>query len=330
MTWANPQWLWLLLLLVPLIGIHIWRRYGNRRPSLTFSDTSKLKNLPGNWRVYGTWIPPVLQWAAVALVILALARPQYQNSTVERSAEGIDIVMVLDISTSMRAEDLKPNRFNAARQVATDFIGKRFSDRIGLVVFARKSFTVVPPTLDYSLLKQLLDDVEMGVIEDGTAIGMGIATAVNRLKESPAESKVIILLTDGQNNSGEIDPVTAADLASTYEIKIYTIGAGTRGTAPYPVQDPIFGKRYQNVKVDIDEEMLTRIADMTDGQYFRATDTDSLQGIYDRIDRLERTEIEEVIYTDYQDLYPRFLLPAFLLLVVSVIGDRILFRTRLA
>ncbi|MDZ7774069.1 MAG: VWA domain-containing protein [Balneolaceae bacterium] len=330
MTWANPQWLWLLLLLVPLIGLHLWRRFRRRRPSLTFSDTSSLKGLPGNWRVYGTWIPPLLQWAAVALVIMGLARPQLQNTTVERNAEGIDIVMSLDISTSMKAEDLKPNRFEAARQVATDFIDKRISDRIGLVVFARKSFTVVPPTLDYSLLKQLLGEVEMGVIEDGTAIGMGIATAVNRLKESQAESKVVILLTDGQNNSGEIDPVTAADLATTYDIKIYTIGAGTRGTAPYPVQDPIFGKRYQNVKVDIDEEMLTQIADMTGGRYFRATDTDSLQQIYNEIDELERTEIEEIIYTDYQDLYPRFLLPAFLLLVAAVVTDKIVFRTRLA
>lgn len=329
MSWANPQWLWLLLLLIPLIGIQIWRRYRNRHPSMTFSDTSKLKNLPGNWRVYGTWIPPVLQWAAVALIILALARPQYQNTTVERNAEGIDIVMVLDISTSMRAEDLKPNRFEAARQVATDFIDKRISDRIGLVAFARQSFTVVPPTLDYSLMKQLLGELQIGVIEDGTAIGMGIATAVNRLKESPAESKVIILLTDGQNNSGEIDPVTAADLATSYEIKIYTIGAGTRGTAPYPRQDPIFGTRYQNVEVNIDEEMLTQIADMTEGRYFRATDTDSLQQIYSEIDQLERTEIEEVIYTDYQDLYPRFLLPAFLLLVVSVVGDKVFFRTHL-
>lgn len=328
MTWANPEWLWLMLLLIPVAGLHIWRRWTKRRPSLTFSETSHLQNLPGTWRVWGTWIPPLLQWIAVALVIMAMARPQLQNTTVERNAEGIDIVMSLDLSSSMKAEDLKPNRFEAARDVAADFIDRRVSDRIGLVVFARKSFTVVPPTLDYDLIKQLLDDLEMDIIEDGTAIGMGIATAVNRLKDSPAESKVLILLTDGQNNSGEIDPVTAADLAVTYGIRIYTIGAGTRGTAPYPVQDAIFGRRYQNVKVDIDEEMLTRIAEMSDGAYFRATDTESLQEIYQRIDELERTEIEEVIYTDYRDLYPRFLLPALLLLVLSVAGDRTLFRTR--
>lgn len=330
MSWANPEWLWLLLLLPLLVGFKVWRRYKNRRPTLTFSDTSKLADLPGNWRSYGVWISPLSRWVAFALIVLAMARPQFKNTTVERNAEGIDIVLALDISTSMKAEDLKPNRFEAAREVAVDFIDKRISDRIGLVVFARKSFTVVPPTLDYRLLKQLLGDVQMGIVEDGTAIGMGIATAVNRLKESEAESKVIILLTDGQNNSGEIDPVTAADLAVTYGIKVYTIGAGTRGTAPYPVQDPIFGKRYQNVKVDIDEEMLTQIADMSNGAYFRATDTERLKEIYNRIDELEKTEIEELIFTDFEDLYPRFLIPAFLLLLFSVVSDKVLFRTELA
>ena len=327
MTWANPYWLWLLTLLPIIIGYHVWRHWQQKRPSLTFSDTSKLRDLPGNWRSYGQWVAPVLKWIAFALIVMAMARPQFVNTTVERDAEGIDIVLALDISTSMKAEDLKPNRFQAARNVAKDFIEKRISDRIGLVVFARKSFTVVPPTLDYRLLKQLLDEVQMGVIEDGTAIGMGIATAVNRLKESEAESKVIILLTDGQNNSGEIDPVTAADLAVTYGIKIYTIGAGTRGTAPYPIQDPIFGKRYQNVRVDIDEDMLTEIANLSDGSYFRATNTEQLQEIYNQIDELEKTKVEEQIFTDYQDLYLRFLIPAFFLLILAVVSDKILFRT---
>jgi len=326
MSWANPQWLWLLLLLIPIIGYQVWKYWNRKNPSLTFSDTSGLSDLSGNWRSYGVFLAPALQVISFVLVVLAIARPQYKNTTVERNAEGIDIVMTLDISTSMKAEDLKPNRLEAAKDVAENFIGKRVSDRIGLVLFARKSFTMVPPTLDYDLLKRLLADVEMGTVEDGTAIGMGIATAVNRLKESEAESKIIILLTDGQNNSGEIDPVTAADLAATYDIKIYTIGAGTRGTAPYPVQDPIFGNRYQNVEVDIDEEMLTQIANMTGGSYFRATDTERLQEIYAQIDELEKTEIEEVIYTDYQDLYPRFLLPGILLLVFSIVSDRLVFR----
>lgn len=326
MSWANPHLLWLLLLLIPVIGYHIWKHRSKKNPSLLFSSTSGLKNLSGNWRSYGVWTAPILQALAFILIVIALARPQYKNTTVERNAEGIDIVLTLDISTSMKAEDLKPNRLEAAKGVAEDFINKRISDRIGLVLFARQSFTMVPPTLDYDLLKRLLEDVEMGVVEDGTAIGMGIATAVNRLKESNAESKVIILLTDGQNNAGEIDPVTAADLAVSYDIKIYTIGAGTRGTAPYPVKDPIFGDRYQNVEVNIDEEMLTQIANMTDGSYFRATNTEKLEDIYNQIDELEKTEIEEVIYTDVQDLYPRFLIPGILLLVLSIISEQFIFR----
>lgn len=326
MSWANPHWLWLLLLLIPVIAYQVWKHLYRKSPSLTFSDTSGLKNLSGNWRSYGIWLAPFLQWIAFALVVVAMARPQYKNTTVERNAEGIDIVFTLDISTSMKAEDLKPNRLEAAKEVAEKFINKRVSDRIGLVLFARKSFTMVPPTLDYKLLKQLLEDVEMGVVEDGTAIGMGIATAVNRLKDSNAKSKVIILLTDGQNNSGEIDPVTAADLAVSHDIKIYTIGAGSRGTAPYPVKDPIFGNRYQNIKVDIDEEMLKKIANLTGGEYFRATDTERLKEIYAQINKLEKTKIEEVIYTDYEDLYPRFLLPGILLLVLSIVSERFVFR----
>lgn len=326
MSWANPEWLWLLLLLIPVIGYHIWKHHRKKSPSLLFSNTSGLKNLSGNWRSYGVWMAPLLQVIAFVLIVIALARPQYKNTTVERNAEGIDIVLTLDISTSMKAEDLKPNRLEAAKSVADDFISKRMSDRIGLVLFARQSFTMVPPTLDYDMLKNLLGDVEMGVVEDGTAIGMGMATAVNRLKDSNAESKVIILLTDGQNNSGEIDPVTAADLALSHDIKVYTIGAGTRGTAPYPVRDPVFGDRYQNIEVNIDEDMLTQIAEMTGGAYFRATDTERLQEIYDQIDELEKTEIEEVVYTDIEDLYPRFLLPGILLLILSVISEQFVFR----
>ena len=327
MSWANPQWFWLLLLLIPIIGYQLWNRRGSHGPSLTFSDTSGLAALSGSWKTYGRYLGPLLQWMAFALIVAAIARPQYKNTTVERNAEGIDIVLTLDISTSMKAEDLKPNRLEAAKNVAADFIDQRVSDRIGLVLFARKSFTAVPPTLDYELLNRLLAEVEMGVVEDGTAIGMGIATAVNRLKKSEAKSKVIILLTDGENNAGEIDPVTAADLAASFGIKIYTIGAGTRGTAPYPVHDPIFGDRYQNIKVDIDEDMLTEIANITGGSYFRATDTEKLQDIYDQINKLEKTEVEEVVYTDFKDLYPRFLLPGILLLILALLSDRIFFRS---
>jgi Ca-activated chloride channel family protein len=190
-----------------------------------------------------------------------------------------------------------------------------------------KSFTVCPPTLDYRLLKQLIDEVEMGIIEDGTAIGMGIATAINRLKDSQAESKVIILLTDGQNNAGEIDPVTAADLALTYNIKIYTIGAGTRGTAPFPVQDPIFGQRYRNIQVNIDEDMLSAVAELTGGKYYRATNTDQLANIYDEIDELERSEVEEIIYTDYEDRYPFYLALALSFLSIGFLMDKVWLRS---
>lgn len=324
------MWLWLLLVIPVLIGFSLWRYFRGKRPHLTFSQLSPVNNVSRGWRTYGIWLAPLLQWAAVALIILALARPQLKNTTVKRYAEGIDIMLVLDISTSMRAEDLKPNRFEAARNVAKKFINNRRSDRIGLVVFAGNSYTVVPPTLDYELLKNMLSEVEMGVIKDGTAIGMGIATAVNRLKDSKAESKVIILLTDGQNNAGKIDPLTAASLARTFGIKIYTIGVGTHGTAPYPVTSPIFGTRYQQVEVNINEEMLTRIANMTGGQYFRATDNQALQKIYARIDKLETTEIKEIIYTETKDLYLWFLLPALGLLILSIISEKIFFRTTLA
>ncbi|MEQ8525422.1 VWA domain-containing protein [Gracilimonas sp.] len=307
MEFANPQWFWALLVLPVIIGLYLYRYFAHKQATLSFSSLELLEDLPGNWKSHLHWVQALFLWTGIGFLIIAIARPQERLTTVERNAEGIDIVLVLDMSTSMRAEDLKPNRFEAARNVAKSFVDKRNSDRIGLVTFAMKSFTVVPPTLDYRLLKSLLDDLEMGVIEDGTAIGMGIATAINRLKESEAESKVIILLTDGQNNAGEIDPVTAADLAVTYGIKIYTIGAGTRGTAPYPIQDPIFGRRYQNIQVNIDEEMLTQVANLTDGKYFRATDSEQLENIYAEIDELEKSEVEELIYTDYEDLYAHYL-----------------------
>lgn len=322
MEFANPEWFWALLLLPLLIGVYVYRYVKKKHATLTFSSLDLLDDLPGNWRSHLHWVKALFLWGGIALLIVALARPQERLTTVERNAEGIDIVMVLDMSTSMRAEDLKPNRFEAAREVAKDFVDKRNSDRIGLVTFAMQSFTVVPPTLDYRLLKDLINDLEMGIIEDGTAIGMGISTAINRLKESQAESKVIILLTDGQNNAGEIDPVTAADLALTFDIKIYTIGAGTRGTAPYPIQDPIFGRRYQNIEVNIDEEMLTSVAELTGGRYFRATDSEELQSIYEEIDELETTEVEELIYTDYEDLYGVYLAWAFGLLFLSFVMDR--------
>lgn len=329
-TWANPEWFYLLWALPFALIVYFWRFYAKRTPSVTFSNLQHFDSIRGNYRVVLLGLSPIILLSGLALTIVSLARPQLENTIVERKAEGIDIMLVLDISTSMKAEDLKPNRFDAAKMVAKDFVDKRISDRIGLAIFAKKSFTVVPPTLDYELVKKLIDEVEMGIVEDGTAIGMGLATGVNRLKDSKAVSKVVILLTDGQNNAGEVDPVTAADLAASYEIKIYTIGAGTKGMAPYPMVDAVFGKRYQNILVDIDEDMLREIARKTGGEYFRATDTESLAQIYSQIDALERTEVDELIYTDYKDLYYQYLFPGLVLIIIGYLLDRSFLRLELA
>jgi Ca-activated chloride channel homolog len=328
-SWANPEFLWLLTVLPFLIGIQVWRFLNKKRPSLIFSAVSDLSDLPGNYRKWGAWAGPLLFWISYALIVLAVARPQMQNATIEQEVEGIDIILSVDISSSMLAEDFEPNRMIAAKNLAGTFIDDRPNDRIGINVFARQSFTVCPPTTDHRLLKELLNGIDIGMVQDGTAIGLGIATAINRLKDSEAESRVIILLTDGLNNAGEIDPVTAGELAETHGIRVYTLGIGSRGTAPYPVQDPVFGTRYQNVRVDIDEDMLINIAERTGGRYFRATSTDELQEIYSEIDELERTEIEEIIYTDYEDLYHTFLLPAILLGFLALISDKIFFRSPL-
>ncbi|MCH8547793.1 MAG: VWA domain-containing protein [Balneolaceae bacterium] len=328
-SWANPEFFWLLTI-IPLFLIYRgWAWYAGKQSSLTFSTLSRLKGLSGGYKSWLIWLTPLLYTAATVLVITALARPQLQNTTVEQSAEGIDMVISIDISSSMLAEDIEPNRLIAAKEVAADFIDKRTSDRIGINVFARESFTVVPPTLDYNLVRNMLATVDLGMVRDGTAIGMGIATAINRLRDSEAESKVIILLTDGMNNAGEIDPVTAGEMAATFGIRIYAIGIGTRGTAPYPIDDPIFGRRYQNVPVEIDEDMLMHIADITGGKYWRATDLDEFIEVYNEIDQLEQTEIEEIIYVDYEDRYPTYLIPGLLLFLAGFVNERFLTRSPL-
>ncbi|MCK5571772.1 MAG: VWA domain-containing protein, partial [Bacteroidetes bacterium] len=246
--------------------------------------------------------PALLRLVALSLLLVALARPQVVSEGEDIYTEGIDIVLLLDISGSMLAEDFQPNRIEAAKDVAQKFVDGRSNDRIGLVVFAGQSFTQCPMTLDYRVLKLLLRLVKPGMVEDGTAIGMGIAQGVNRVKDSESKSKVMILLTDGVNNRGEIDPLTAAQLAQTFVIRIYTIGVGTVGEAPYPVQTP-FGTRYQNVPVDVDEETLQTIADMTGGQYYRATNNRTLKRIYAEIDRMEKTRIEVKAYRSYSELF---------------------------
>jgi len=264
-------------------------------------------------------LPSLLRIGAMVLCILALARPQIREVSQEQYAEGVDIILVLDTSTSMRAEDFKPNRFEAARSVANDFIGGRVSDRIGLIVFAAKAYTQAPLTLDYPFLQTMLSEVEVGAIQDGTAIGTALATAVNRLKDTVAESKVIILLTDGQNNRGEIDPVTASEVAATLGVRIYAIGVGAYGEAPFVVDSPFGGRQRQMVPVEIDEDMLRSITDQTDGQYFRATNKQALREIYTKIGELETTEIETRIYTDYEEHFNRFLLPGLILVLLEIL-----------
>lgn len=317
MTFAHPDWLWLLAL-VPLIGLGDWWR-ARRRTGLRFSNVRLTDAVPTTWAHRLRWLPTALRMGVLALGILALARPQEENVIREQYAEGIDIMLVLDTSTSMRAEDFEPNRFEAARDVAREFIDNRVSDRVGLIVFAAQAYTQTPLTLDYDFLQRMLDEVQVGIIEDGTAIGTALAMATNRLKDTDAESKVIILLTDGQNNRGEMDPVTAAEVAETLDVRVYAVGVGTRGEAPFVVDHPFTGQHRQMMPVQIDEDMLRTVADRTGGRYFRATSKEGLRTIYEEIDALEKTEIETRVYTDRDERYTLFLWPAFGLLALEVL-----------
>ena len=318
MVFANPTYLYLLLLLVPLIGWYIYKLHKSQA-SLQVSSSEAFQ-LPGtsSWKVYMRHLPFVLRMLAIALLIVVLARPQSTNSWQNSSTEGIDIVMATDISTSMLAEDLKPNRLEAAKDVAASFINGRQNDNIGLVVFAAESFTQCPLTIDHGVLLNLFKDIQPGIIQDGTAIGLGLANAVSRIKDSQAKSKVIILLTDGVNNTGEIAPVTAAEIAKTFGIRVYTIGVGTQGEAPYPIPTA-FGVQYQNVPVEIDEQVLKQIASTTGGQYFRATDNSSLKEIYSEIDQLEKTKISVQEFSKKQEEYKNWALLVFALLLIEVL-----------
>lgn len=318
MEFAQPYWLYLLAL-VPLLAALEWWRGRRRKYGLRYSSIRAAQSAPKSLWTRIRALPSVLRYGALVLGILALARPQERNTVEERFAEGVDIMLVLDTSTSMRAQDFTPNRFEAARDVAAEFIRGRTSDRVGLVVFAAKAYTQAPLTLDYEFLLRMLEEVEVGIIEDGTAIGTSIAMAVNRLKESTAKSKVLILLTDGQNNRGEIDPVTASEVAETMDVRIYSIGVGAYGEAPFLFDDPFGGQRRRMVPVEIDEEMLTSVAENTGGRYFRATNKEALRDIYEEIGELEKTKIEERVYTDYDERYAYFLLPAFGLLLLELL-----------
>ncbi len=318
MIFAHPLFL-LLLLAVPALAWHAWRRARSRPASLFFSDTSAAETVAPTLWVRLRGLPVALRLGALALGILALARPQERDVVVERTAEGIDIVLVLDLSTSMKAEDFRPNRFEAAKDVAARFVDGRVSDRIGLIVFAAQAYTQAPLTLDYDFLKEMLRSVQMGLIEDGTAIGTALATATARLRDSDAESKVIILLTDGQNNRGEVDPATAADVAEAIGVKVYAIGVGSEGRDAFGRRIPDRMRQLLPQSAQIDEEMLTTVAEKTGGRYFRATDREALAAIYDEISALETTEVQETSYLDVDERYALFLWPAFALLLLNVL-----------
>ncbi|MGB5106652.1 MAG: VWA domain-containing protein [Candidatus Zixiibacteriota bacterium] len=321
---ADPIYLWLLLAL-PIVAYLMFRR--RRESAIKFSDITLLRNVRKSGRVKNRKILQALRLLALAALIIAMARPQAGKKTTEISSEGIDIMLALDISGSMKAEDFKPqNRLVAAKEVIKEFVQGRQNDRIGLVIFSRQSFTQCPLTMDYGVLLNFLEQVDFGMIEDGTAIGMGIANAVNRLRESDAKSRIIILLTDGINNAGEIDPLTAAEIAKTLGIRIYTIGAGKLGKALYPVDDPIFGRRYVQLENELDEKQLTQVAESTGGKYFRAKSEDMLKNIYQQISELEKTKFKVKEYLQFDQYFPYFLIAAALLLLLELVLRETLFR----
>jgi Ca-activated chloride channel family protein len=318
LEFAYPEFFWLLIIIPIMIAWYIWREQ-KLQGSLSVS-AAKAFSLPVKSRLPGlrhTGI--VLRSLAVAALIFALARPQSSLSWQNSTTEGIDIMIASDISGSMLAEDFQPNRLEAGKNIAIDFIKSRPNDRIGLVIFSGESFTQCPLTIDHDVLINLYKEVKFGMIDDGTAIGDGLATAINRLKDSQAKSKVIILLTDGSNNMGSIAPLTAAQIAKTFGIRVYTVGIGTHGYAPYPVQTA-FGVQYQRMLVDVDEGTLTKIADITGGKYFRATDNHTLANIYSQIDKLEKAKIAVTQYHKKTELFLPFALAALALLSLEFIS----------
>ena len=326
MEFASPKILWFLLLLLPLVGYYIYRtRQGGA--SVVVSTTETVRRAPRTFRYYLRHIPFVLRCAALSLIVVAIARPQSAEHYTNTTTEGIDIVLAVDVSTSMLAKDFIPDRLSVAKEVASEFISDRTGDRIGIVVFAGESFTQSPLTTDQSSLQTMLGRITSGVIEDGTAIGNGLATSINRLRESDSKSKVVILLTDGVNNRGEISPLTAAKIAKDMGIKVYTIGIGKRGTAPYPVFDER-GREVDvvNMKVEIDEKMLRNIASQTGGEYFRATDKKTLEAIYEQINTLEKSRVEVENRTTLHEEYLVFVLWVLAALLLEFIINRVVLK----
>jgi len=316
MNFASPYYLWLFALLPLLVAYYVWRqRQGGA--SIRISSIDGVLKAPKTLRYWLRHVPFALRIGALALLIVALARPQGIEENARTNTEGIDIVLAVDVSGSMLARDFKPDRITAAKEVASDFIADRTGDRLGLVVFAGEAFTQSPLTPDQGTLQTLLGRVRSGLIEDGTAIGNGLATAINRLRESDAKSKVVILLTDGVNNRGEIAPLTAAEIARAQGIRVYTIGVGTQGTAPYPAVDMFGNRTFVQQKVEIDEKTLRAMAEQTGGRYFRATDKAKLRAIYDEINQLEKSKIEVFSHITRHEFYLQWVLAALGLLLLE-------------
>lgn len=321
----EDPWNLLLLFALPALVYVYWRHGARLTGTMRHSNVSFLRRSDVGRTGRYRHVLITLRLLALAAVIMAFARPQTGITSENIVAEGVDIVLVMDVSSSMLAEDLQPNRVEAAKAVAVEFVGQRRNDRIGLVVFAGEAFTQAPLTLDYSVVTDLLVQMEVGMIEDGTAVGMGLATAVKRLQAGEAESKVVVLLTDGRSNRGEIGPITAAGMAQALGVKVYTVGAGTHGRARVPVDNGLLGRRYANVQADVDEPTLREIADLTGGRYFRATDRDSLAAIYQEINELETTKIEVQNFTRYGELFHIPLAAGLMLLVLEVgLGQTVL------
>lgn len=328
MSFAQP-WLLLLLLLIPLLS---WLRgkFGGN-PAVVFSATGVLEKVGQRRQSRAGDFLTALTFAALAALIVAAARPQLGRTVTKTQASGVDIMLVLDVSRSMLAEDFtlggqRANRLDAVRMVTEKFINSRPADRIGIMAFAGRPYLVSPLTLDHAWLVRNLDRIRIGLVEDGTAIGSAIAAAANRLKDKPAESRLMVLLTDGDNNAGSIQPLTAAEAAKALGIRIYAVGAGSRGSAPFPMQDPFGRTVYQNVQMEFDETTLQQIASITGGKYFRATDTRSLDEVFSDIDRLERTDVEVQQVVQYRDLFPWFLIAGFAFLTLEILLSQTIWR----
>ncbi len=328
MTLAHPYFLFLLVLLVPYILWYVLKQ-NDAEASLTVSSTDVFRYAPQSYKLYLLHVPFLLRVLTFVMIVLVLCRPQTSNSWSNRSIEGIDIMLAVDVSTSMLAEDLRPNRLEAAKKVATEFISGRPNDNIGLTIFAGESFTQCPMTTDHAVLINLFESIQgdiaqRGLISDGTAIGMGLANAISRLKDSKAKSKVIILLTDGSNNAGDISPLTAAEIAKSFGIRVYTIGVGTNGTARYPMR--VGGRtEYLNIPVEIDTKTLASIANATDGEFYRATNNDKLREVYQEIDKLEKTKMHVKQYSKrYEAYFPFALIAALSMLLELLLRETIL------